>query len=118
MIDVVVNDLWLITNNLTHTLALFEKNWKLKAELLENETAVINLGNEVQLCLKQDEQVAQTEEIRLVTSDCIAAYCLLKSNGIEFANMPSYSSRGVTAEFFDACGNSFFLVEPRNYKEQ
>lgn len=118
MIDVVVDDLWLITNNLAHTLTLFEEHWKLEAELLENETAVINLSNEVQLYLKQDEQAQQTEQIRLVTSDCIAAYCLLKSNGIQFANMPSYSSGGVTAEFFDACGNSFFLVEPRNYKEQ
>ncbi len=118
MIDLITSDLQLSTNNLKQALVLFKQTLKLEVDLTDDGAAIVNLGAETVLHLKQEENTEQTDKVHLVTPDCIAIYCLLKSKGIVFKQLPSYNDNGMNAEFFDNYGKLFLLLEPRNYNNQ
>jgi hypothetical protein len=115
MIELITSDLQLSTNNLKQALVLFKQSLKMEVELIDDDTAIVNLGAETQLQLRQEINGEQTDQVHLITPDCIAVYCLLKSKGVVFKQLPNYSDNGMNAKFFDAYGNLFLLLEPRNY---
>ncbi|WP_113660768.1 VOC family protein [Pedobacter nanyangensis] len=67
--------------------------------------------------LSEKTYPGQTTEIWLNTHDCLEQYCRLKSNGVWFKAQPHYMSAGLLAEFVDADGNSYFILERRNYQD-
>ncbi len=61
------------------------------------------------------EQIASG--ITVYTNDCLRDYYLLKKEGVRFLSEPYYTMAGLVAEFIDHSGNTYLLVEERNYSD-
>ena len=53
----------------------------------------------------------------IYTNDCLRDYYFLKKEEMRFLSEPSYTMDGLIAEFVDHGGNTYVLVEKRNYSE-
>lgn len=53
----------------------------------------------------------------IYTNDCLRDYYFLKKEEVRFLSEPSYTTDGLVAEFVDHSGNTYVLVEKRNYLE-
>jgi hypothetical protein len=53
----------------------------------------------------------------IYTDDCLRDYYFLRKEGVRFLNEPTYTTGGLAAGFIDFSGNTYMLVEERNYTE-
>ena len=53
----------------------------------------------------------------IYTEDCLRDYYFLRKEGVRFLNEPTYTTGGLTADFIDLSGNTYVLIEERNYTE-
>lgn len=83
----------------------------------EQMDVLVEYSDTVQLCLSEKANQNQTREIRLYTHDCLEQYCRLKAKGVDFKSQPVYADQGLQAEFSDPYGNTYKLLEPRNYND-
>ena len=117
MTEVITNSLRLKATDFKKALTLFEESLNMEVDLIAPNSAVVGQNGEALIYLSQEPNSAKSDGVQLLTSDCIALYCLLKSNGIAFTQAPSYTNEGMIAEFTDASNNQFLLIEPRNYND-
>jgi hypothetical protein len=57
------------------------------------------------------------EIITFNTDNCLRDYHQLKSAGIKIEQIPRYTARGLEVIFSDPYGNSYLLLERRDYSE-
>ncbi|MFD0942153.1 VOC family protein [Pedobacter boryungensis] len=81
---------------------------------LQKTILVTNSNHKIELqeCIDHIEN----QQVLLLTKDCIQDFYTLKSRGVYFVTTPDYTSLGLMAEFLDLYGNSYRLLEERNYK--
>lgn len=51
------------------------------------------------------------------TDDCLKDYFTLADKGVLISKKPEYSSKGLSVEISDPWGNSYILLEERNYQD-
>ncbi|WP_113638261.1 hypothetical protein [Nubsella zeaxanthinifaciens] len=117
MTEVITNSLQLKADDLQKALALFKERLHMEVDEIGSKSAVVIQGGEALIYLTEERNAKPSTAVQLTTPDCIALYCLLKSKGIVFAQAPTYINEGMVAEFYDAAGNQFLLIEPRNYND-
>lgn len=117
MTEVITNSLQLKADDLQKALALFKEALQMEVDEIGSKSAVVIQGGEALIYLTEERNAKPSAAVQLTTPDCIALYCLFKSKGIVFAQAPTYSKEGMVAEFYDAAGNQFVLIEPRNYND-
>lgn len=88
--------------------------WKIEEEI---NSVLVKTDNGVHISLSERVHQHQANCIKLVVTDCLEQYCLLKDRGIIFCNEPAYSPEGLKVEFLDKDGNCFILLEPRQYND-
>jgi len=106
--------------DLTEAIVFFRDVLGLKVEAIrfnEQSYALVEYSDTVQLYLSEKAEPNQTREIRLYTHDCLEQYCRLKAKGVHFKSQPVYADQGLQAEFSDPYGNTYKLLEPRNYND-
>lgn len=105
-------------SNLKMAMAFFREKLNLHVKprsLKYFEGAIVFYSPRIQIFLSEKIYPEQTNEVYLDTEDCLEHYCRLKANHVEFKGKPSYLPSGLSAEFTDADGNSYHLLELRTY---
>lgn len=105
-------------SNLINATAFFREKLSLHVKLKSLrhfEGAIVFYSPTVQIFLSEKTYPEQINEVHLETDDCLAHYCRLRANNVMFKNEPHYSPLGLSVAFSDADGNSYHLLEPRNY---
>ena len=68
-----------------------------------------------------EQEESQTPKARtpiiINTEDCLKDYYFLKQEQVEFLTEPRYLSIGLAADFADAAGNRYMLLEERRYSK-
>jgi predicted enzyme related to lactoylglutathione lyase len=104
------------TDFLTRKLGFKISDKKLTYE--NNECRAIEAGADTYFILIERTQgPGSKNHIILNTEDCLNDYHALKTNGVAFLSEPQYLPTGLAANFSDNSGNSFLLLEERNYNE-
>lgn len=68
------------------------------------------------LVLVQGSSEKSAQPVLLFTADCLRDYNRLKKRGVVFSDKPWYIEAGLAVGFSDPYGNSFMLLERRNYQ--
>ncbi|HVS92568.1 MAG TPA: VOC family protein [Mucilaginibacter sp.] len=57
------------------------------------------------------------QSILIRTNDCLRDYYHLGRAGVRFKSKPVYTAKGLSFSFLDTSGNSFMVLEQRDYLE-